>query len=377
MIPNQKQLFNIPNDVTYLNCAYMGPQLKSVSEAGKTSLTKKEQPWTLEVPDFFDPPEKLKSLYARIINAVSDQIALIPSVSYGIETAVKNTSINTGSNIVVLAEQFPSNIYSWQEIAKRKKAQIITVDRPRNGDWTKVILLAINEKTDVVALPQAHWTDGSVIDLMQIRERCDEVNAALIIDGTQSVGACPFDVQKFKPDFLITAAYKWLLGPYSLGYLYADPKYHNGTPLEYNWMPRKGSRDFSRLVNYTDEFEAGACRFDMGEKSNFVLLPMAIKALEQILDWGVGDINTTLSKLTSYAESEAVKLGLSVTPIPKRVGHLMGLRFKSGIPQDLIQKLKGEKIFVSVRGNSIRVAPHLYNDKSDFDRLFEVIGKIH
>ncbi|KAA3617019.1 MAG: aminotransferase class V-fold PLP-dependent enzyme [Calditrichaeota bacterium] len=373
MISNQKRLFNIPDDVTYLNCAYMGPQLKSVSEVGKISITKKEHPWDITMPDFYEPPEKLKSLYAKIVNADKNSIALIPSVSYGIETAVKNIQINKGANIVVLAEQFPSNIYSWIEVVKRTEAQLITIERPVDKDWTSVIISTINNKTDVVALPQAHWTDGSFIDLVQVRHRCDEVNAALVVDATQSVGACPFDVQKIKPDFLISAAYKWLLGPYSITYMYVDPKYHTGKPLEFGWMSRKGSEDFSGLVNYTDELQEGASRFDVGEKSNFALVPMAINALEQILDWGVENIYSTLSKFTSYAEEEATKLGLSVTPIPKRAGHLMGLRFSSGVPNNLIQKLKCEKISVSVRGSSIRVAPHLYNDKSDFDHLFEVI----
>ncbi len=373
MIPNQKHLFNIPDDVTYLNCAYMGPQLKSVSETGKISLTRKEQPWNFGVSDFFDPPEKLKSLYAQIINAKSDQIALIPSVSYGVEIAAKNVTINKDSNIVVLGEQFPSNIYSWYEIAKAKEAQIVTVSHPGDDDWTSAILEVINEKTDVVALPQAHWTDGSFIDLIKIRKRCDEINAALVVDATQSVGACPFDVRKIRPDFLITAAYKWLLGPYSLGYLYVDQKYYNGTPLEFSWMSRKGSEDFANLVNYTNEFQSGARRFEVGEKSNFVLVPMAVKALEQILEWGVDEIYSTLSGLTGYASIKARECGLSIIPIPKRAGHFMGLRFSEGVPQGLIQRLKSEKISVSVRGNSIRVAPHLYNDKNDFDRLFEVI----
>jgi selenocysteine lyase/cysteine desulfurase len=188
MIPNQKDLFNIPPDVTYLNCAYMAPQLKSISDIGIKNLRKKEQPWNIEVGDFFDPPEKLKSLFAQIIHAQSEQIALIPSVSYGIETAVKNIPVTRGAEIVVLAEQFPSNIYPWLEAAKAKGAQMVIVTRPEEGGWTHAILETINPATAVVALPQAHWTDGSFIDLVQIRKRCDEIGAALVIDATQSVG---------------------------------------------------------------------------------------------------------------------------------------------------------------------------------------------
>jgi selenocysteine lyase/cysteine desulfurase len=197
-----------------------------------------------------------------------------------------------------------------------------------------------------------------------------------VIDATQSVGACPFDVNKIKPDFLVAAAYKWLLGPYSLAYLYIDPKYRSGTPLEFGWMGRKDSRDFSKLVHYTDQFQPGAARFDVGEKSNFVLVPMAIKALEQILEWGVGHIYKTLSNLTLFAEGQANENGLIVEKIPARAGHFMGIKFKDGVPQNLIRKLKSDKIVVSVRGNSIRVAPHLYNNENDIIRLYEAIKSI-
>ncbi len=375
MLPNQKYLFEIPENITYLNCAYLSPQLRSVSEAGISGIRQKEQPWTITPPDFFENSEKARSLFARIIDAAADDIAIIPSVSYGIGVAAKNINVQPGQKIVLLHEQFPSNVYPWRELARTCNAEIETVQRPANDDWTTALLEKIDGQTAAVAAPNCHWTDGSLVDLAAIRRRCDAVGAALVVDATQSLGAMPFSIKKVRPDFLIAAGYKWLLGPYSLGYLYVAPKHHGGQPLEYNWLNRENSEDFAGLVNYRDEFQHGARRFDMGERSNFTLMPMAVAALQQINEWQVEQIYETLSGLTGQIAERAKKLGLSVAPAKFHAGHLIGIRFPGGVPAALIEQLKAEKIFVSVRGNSIRIAPHLYNSETDVEKLFSVFER--
>jgi len=373
MLQNQKHLFNIPDDITYLNCAYLSPQLRGVSNAGEAGIRQKEQPWTVTPPDFFRDSEKARALFAQIIDAAADDIAFIPSVSYGIGVAAKNARIQPGQKIVMLHEQFPSNVYPWRETARACNADIETVQRPADDDWTTALLEKIDERTAVVAAPNCHWTDGSLINLAAIRRRCDDVNAALVVDATQSIGAMPFSVKEIRPDFLIAAGYKWLLGPYSFGYLYAASQHHSGEPLEFNWLNRKDSEDFAGLVNYRDEFQPGARRFDVGERSNFTLMPMALAALQQISEWQVGRIYETLSALTGQIAERAKKLGLSIAPAKFHAGHLIGIRFPGGVPAALIERLKAEKIFVSVRGNAIRIAPHLYNSKADVEKLFAVL----
>ena len=376
MIACQRHLFEIPDDEAYINCAYLSPQLHSVTEAGRRGVERKVHPWQTVPKDFFDGSERARSLFAQIIGAAADDIALIPAVSYGIATAAANLQLKAGDSILVLEEQFPSNYYGWAELAQTKGADLITVSRPEDGDWTPAILSHMNESIAVVAAPVCHWTDGSLIDVKKIGERCRQVGAALVIDGAQSIGAMPFSVDEVQPDFLVTVGYKWLLGPYSLGFMYVAPKYRDGTPLEYNWIDRAESEDFTRLVNYRYEFQPGARKFDVGERSNFILMPMVVAALEQILEWGVPEITTTLSSMTKIISKRAEAGGLSVAPPHHRSGHLMGLRSAEGLPPDLPDQLAKEKVYVSVRGNSVRVSPHLYNTEEDIDRLFKVLTAV-
>jgi selenocysteine lyase/cysteine desulfurase len=373
MIPCQKHLFNIPEDITYLNCAYLSPILRSVSEAGQKGVAAKEQPWRLTPEDFFSQTEQTRSLFAEIIGANPDDIAIIPAVSYGISAAALNIKVRPGASIVVLKDQFPSNVYSWREAAKESGAEVRTAPRPADGDWTNSLLSCLDENTAVVAVPNCHWTDGGLIDLVKIAHRCKEIRAALVIDATQSIGALPFSVREVQPDFVITASYKWLFGPYSLGFMYAHPRYQDGKPLEHNWISRKNSEDFAGLVNYRDEFQPGARRFDVGERSNFALMPMALAALQQILDWQVPKIAATLSTMTNQIAQRATELGLNVAPAHLRSGHLMGLRFPKGVPAELIDRLSQNKIYVSVRGDSIRISPHLYNNETDIEKFLAAL----
>jgi selenocysteine lyase/cysteine desulfurase len=276
---------------------------------------------------------------------------------------------------VVLEEQFPSNVYPWRELAKRTGAEVVTVPRPVVHDWTSHILEYVTERTAIVAVPNCHWTDGSVLDLVRTGERAREVGAALVVDATQSLGAYPLDVQEVRPDFLVSAAYKWLLGPYSIGFLYVSEASRSGTPIEHNWISRQGSEDFARLVEYTDAYGPGARRYDVGERSNFVLLPMAIEALRQILAWGVENIAASLQGLTDHIEDEAEKLGLKTVPAPMRVGHMIGLGLGPESPEDLAARLAEENVFVSVRGRNLRVSPHLYNTERDIERLFDSLAR--
>lgn len=373
MIPNQKHLFNIPEDITYLNCAYLSPQLRSVTAAGHKSVSSKENPWLLTPPDFFTLTEQTRSLFAELIEARTDDIAFIPAVSYGVAVAAINVKVEKNQVVVVLEDQFPSNVYPWRELAKEKGAELKTVARPEDDDWTETLLNHIDENTAVVAVANCHWTDGGIIDLVKLGQRCREIKAALVIDATQSLGALPFSVSEVQPDFVIAASYKWLLGPYSLGYMYVKPDYHDGVPLEHNWINRKHSENFAGLVNYRDDFQTGARRFDVGERSNFALMPMAFAALKQIWDWQVPEIASKLSTMTAEIAHRATALGLNVAPPHLRAGHLLGIRFPEGVPADLVEQLSHNQIYVSVRGNSIRISPHLYNTEHDIDKLFKTL----
>lgn len=377
VLPGQRALFDIPEDVTYLNCAFMAPLMHAVVRAGEHGIRRKQHPWEITPPDFFELPNRGRDLFARLIGAEWEHIAVVPSVSYGIGTAAYNLDIQSGQEIVLLADQFPSNVYPWREKARTSGGKIITIPRPPAGEsWTNPVVEAIGPDTAVLALPHCHWTDGSLLDLAAIGRAARAVGAALVIDATQSLGAMPFDVQAIKPDYLVAASYKWLLGPYSMGFMYVAPQRRNDRPLEHGWAGRKGAEDFARLVDYQDEFGPGMRRMDVGEFSQFHLMPMAIAAMEQILAWGVESIARSLAYKTAEIAERATAMGLQSVPAHLRAGHFLGLRFPGGVPDGLLDHLAARRVYASVRGDSMRVTPHLYNTQADIDRLFNALESV-
>ena len=373
---SQRDLFEMPEDIVYLNCAYMSPQLRSAREIGERAVSRKSRPWEITPGDFFEEAEEVRALFARLVGGDVDGVAIIPSVSYGISVAAANVPVGEGQKILILDDQFPSNVYAWRGLAERSGARLVTVPRPEDFDWTRALLEEINADTAVVAVPNCHWTDGSLVDLARIGESAREAGAALVVDAIQSLGAHTFDVSEVRPDFLVASSYKWLLGPYGVGFMHVGENYREGEPIEHNWINRRGSQDFSRLVAYQDAFQPGARRYDVGERSNFALLPMAAEALRQLIDWEVGNVSETIGILTDLIEQRAEERGITAIPKASRARHMIGLMLGPDAPDDLATRLTTHNVFVSVRGESVRVSPHLYNTEWDVDVLFEILERV-
>lgn len=376
MLKNRQKDFSLPKSITYLNGAYMSPLLKSVEKVGAEALVKKRNPTLISQEDFFTDSQKLRAEFAKLINCKeSDRIAIVPSVSYGMANVVRNISIEKTQHVLVAAEQFPSNYYPWQRLCEEKGGEVKIIapapTREQRGKiWNERILESITRQTKVVALGNVHWADGTLFDLLAIRKRTKEVGALLIIDGTQSVGALPFDLEKVKPDALVCAGYKWLLGPYALGLSYYGEYFDGGKPVEENWINRKNSENFAGLVNYEPNYQSGALRYEVGEHSNFILVPMLLKALEQLNKWKPENIQAYCKSITKRAIDELLDLGFWIEDEAYRTFHLFGIR----LPQELdIQKIKTEllrkKIYVSYRGDAIRISPNVYNTKDDLEKL--------
>jgi len=378
MLPCQRHLFDIPNDVAYLNCAYMSPLMKPALEAGTAALARKAHPWEITPDNFFTRSDEFRTTAAQLLDCSADCIAIVPSASYGIATAARNLPAKKGQSILVLAEQFPSNYYPWQRLAEEAGAALKVVAWPKDEDhdWTTAVLNSLTPDVAIAALPHVHWISGGKLDLVRIGEACRKMGAALALDLTQSLGALPFSVRDVQPDFAAAASYKWLLGPYSVGLLYVAPKWQGGIPLEENWIQRANARDFASLILYTGNYDVGARRFDMGERSNFTLLPVAVRAMKQLLEWDVAQISETVGALNRQLANAAADMGFSAPAERLRAPHYLALRRKEAIPKELPEVLAKEKVFVSVRGSSIRVTPHVYNRAEDGERLMACLRRI-
>lgn len=376
----QRDLFSLPGDVHYLNGAYMSPLLRSVEEAGIAGIRGKRFPADIQAADFFAGPDVARSRFARLIHADDpERVAILPAVSYGIAVTARNTPLARGQNVVLAEGQFPSNALVWRRLAREAGAEVRTIPSPertlgRSREWSGRLLEAMDADTAAVAIAPVHWTDGTRFDLEAVGDRARDVGAAFIVDGTQSVGAMPFDIREVGADALVCAAYKWLFGPYSVAFGWFGPRYDHGTPLEEAWLARSGSDDFRNLVDYVDAYRPAAARYDVGGRSNFVLMPMAIAALDQILEWGVPRIEAYCRELTRDLFEPLADLGFLADHEEGRAAHLFGLRAPDGFDIGTLKAaLDRRGIFVSLRGPAIRVSPNVYNTGADITALRDAL----
>ncbi len=384
MLPDQRHLFSLPEGMHFLNCAQMSPLLKSVEEAGLAGIRRKSVPTRIQAPDFFTEVEQLRALLGRLIHASPECIALVPAVSYGIAIATHNVPLRRGQNVVLAAEEFPSNVYGWLERCKDVGAMVRTVPRPSDVQhparaWSDAFVHAIGADTAVVSLTIVHWTDGTAFDLAAIGARAREAGAYFIVDGTQSVGALPFDFAAVQPDLLVCAGYKWLLGGYQYGFAALGDRLIGGKPIEHNWIARENSEDFARLIDYREGFQPGARRFDAGERSNFIAVPMLIAAVQQILAWGVDSIQAYCAGLQPALAQALGEGPFQIAPAQDRGAHLFGIRLPAAMTarsQTIVEELKRRDVHVSLRGTSIRVSPHVYNTPADMAALAEALRAV-
>lgn len=386
--PAGRQLFALPPGEIYLNSAYMGPLPTAVQAAGERALALRAEPWRITAQDFFAPAERTRRLCAQLVGADPERVAFITGVSAGLAAVARNLDPRPGQNVVLLGEQFPSNVYAWRGwrgrgveirmVAPPSPACCDTAAlRERALGWRAAVLGAIDADTALVAVEQAHWTDGTLFDLEALAQRCRAVGAALVIDGTQTVGAMPLDVARIQPDALVVHSYKAGLANYGLGFMVLGERFADGQPIEDSWLMREGSENFAGLVAYQDRYAAGMRRYDTNLRANPVLIAMLEAACTLLLQWQPARTREYLLAIARPAVERLRAAGFGIADEALRAANLFGIALPPGLaPETVREALAARRIHVSVRGSSVRISPHRHCDASDLMALADAMASL-
>jgi selenocysteine lyase/cysteine desulfurase len=378
MLASQRDQFEMPRDICYLNSASWSPLPLKTLEAGRAAVGRKGTPWTLD-PSFANGQhERARTAAARLIDADPADMALIPSISYGVATAAKVLTIARGTRVIVLQDDHSSPVLEWQTRAGAQGFTVETVARPDDGDWTSAVLAAIERSgappVSLASISSVHWSDGGLIDVETIGAALRRHGAAFLIDATHSAGVLAMDVRRLDPDFVIFPTYKWLLGPYGRAFLYIAKRHQGGIPLEQTAFGRRDVRA-ENAVYFTDlDYVADARRFDMGERDHFISMEMASIGMEMMAGWGHAAVAQRLLTLTERIAEGVRGLGVSVPKRQVRAPHVLSLGFKDGMPAGLVEGLATDGVYVAARLGRMRISPHVFNDEEDVDRFVAVLG---
>ncbi len=372
MLASQRHLFDIPRDVAYLNAAAWSPLPLAVQEAGRVGVGRKTRPWDVDPALAGRVIERARAAAAALIGAAAEDVAVIPSISYGVAVAGKIFAPPAGSRVLVFEDDHSSPVLEWLARAPAQGFTVETVRRPADGDWTAAVEEVIarpGAPLALVSISNVHWSDGAVLDMDRIAAAAKAKGAALLIDATHGAGMMDLDVRRIDPDFLIFPTYKWVLGPYGRAFLYIAKRRQDGVPLEQTGFGRKGVLN-DREPYFSDlSYAPTARRFDMGERDHFVGLEMAAVGLELMAAWGHAAIGQRCAMLTARLEEGLGAAGASLPKRALRAPHILTVSFPRGMPAGFIEALAAENAFAAPRLGRLRISPHVYNDEEDVDRF--------
>jgi selenocysteine lyase/cysteine desulfurase len=379
MLASQRALFEIPRQICYLNAASYSPLPIRTLEAGRAAVGRKGAPWAVPASFANEQHERARTAAARLINAEPSDIALIPSISYGVATAAKILAIPRGTRVIVLENDHSSPVLEWQMRAGAQGFTVETVRQPDDGDWTSAVLAAIERSgappVSLASISSVHWSDGGLIDVDKVGAALRRQGATFLIDATHSTGVLATDVKRLDPDFLIFPTYKWVLGPYGRAFLYVAKRHQNGIPLEQTQSGRRNVRADNQVYFEDLRFVDNARRYDMGERDHFISMEMASIGMEMMAEWGASAVVQRLTMLTERIAEGVRGIGVSVPDARLRAPHILSLAFKGGMPAGLVEGMAAEGVYVAPRLGRMRISPHVYNDEADADRFVEVLGR--
>jgi selenocysteine lyase/cysteine desulfurase len=379
MLASQRALFEMPRDICYLNSASWSPLPLRTQEAARAAVGRKGTPWTLDAGFANCQHERARTAAAHLINADPADIALIPSISYGVATAAKVLTIDRGARVIVLENDHSSPVLEWQTRTNAQGFAIETVRRPDDGDWTSAVLAAVERSgappVSLASISSVHWSDGGLIDVEKVGAALRRQGASFLIDATHGAGVLTMDVRRLDPDFVIFPTYKWLLGPYGRAFLYIAKRHQGGIPLEQTAFGRRDVRAENAVYFADVSYVADARRFDMGERDHFISMEMASIGMEMMADWGQAAVAQRLSMLTERIADGVRGIGVSVPERHVRAPHILSLGFKDGMPAGLVEGLAIEDVYVAPRLGRMRISPHVFNDEADTDRFVAALGR--
>jgi cysteine desulfurase/selenocysteine lyase len=372
----QKQWFEIA-DATYLNTAAHAAMPRVSLRAVQVSLEAKRFPHHINDSVWFEAPNRIRASLSKMIGVKPEEIALTTGASTGVAAVAHGLTWKPGDEIITAKGEFPLQYATWKPMEEREGVKLKIV-APRDRFVTADDLIAaMTPRTRVISVSHVRFDDGSLLDASRVAAACHAQGALLVLDVSQSCGAVPMDVNGLGADFLVCAAYKWLLSPYGTGFFWAKSEHLDTLrPGPFYWMGQIA--DTFSTLNFVDPKPSrSARRWDAAEAStyfNFNLTAMDA-SVDFVLRVGPEIVLEHNRKLIAFLFERLPKDCVPASPLdPARRGPY-GC-FTARTPEktaELYQRLRKENVVVSMREGRIRVSPHLFNSERDIDRLINVL----
>jgi selenocysteine lyase/cysteine desulfurase len=366
-------------DATYLNLAGQSPMPKVSLRAIQSAIADKKYPHHRTDAVFYEIPNRVRANIAQLIGAKPEEIAVTTGASAGATAVAYALDWKPGDEVITAVREFPLQYTIWKPMEQRVGLKVRVV-APRERFLTADDLIAaMTGNTRLISVSLVRFDDASLLDAKRVAAACHAQGALLLLDVSQCCGAMPMNVNELGADFLVSAGYKWLFGPFGTGFFWIKHELLSRVrPAPFYWMAVTGSDNFAKL-NFADPQPAdSAKRWDAPEWAshfNFNLVGLDA-SLEFVLRLGAHTVERHNRELIELMYARLPKdRCVSASPMEASKRGPYGC-FAARTPEktaELYHKLRAENVIVSLREGNIRVSPHLYNTERDIDRLISVV----
>jgi selenocysteine lyase/cysteine desulfurase len=361
----------------YFDHAAMSPLPRPTAEAMEAWLKEAVEIGNPVWPDWVKRVEVMRGVAARLIGAHPDEIALVGNTTAGISLVAEGIDWRPGDNVVTLADEFPSNVYPWFNLASRGvQTRQVPTDLSGRLDLER-LAEACDERTRVVTVSWIGFATGYRHDVKQIARIAHERGALLFLDAIQGLGAFPVDVNDLGIDFLAADGHKWLLGPEGAGIAYIRREHLDKLrPIGVGWHSVPASQDFTHIEL---NLRPTAARYEGGSQNNAGMLALGA-SLKLLMDCGIDAVAASILDITDQACHRLAEIGAKVVS-DRRPDHRAGEQ-RSGIvsfelpgrdPLAVKRHALRQNVVFGCRAGRLRISPHAYNNEEDLDRLIEAL----
>lgn len=366
-----RQLFPATKKYTYLNSAAVSPMPSVAVEAVLRQLKDVSENGTINMQEWVDTKNRCRKLVADMLKVRPEQVAFMRNTSDGFSSVAGGMNWAEGDNIVTFAKEFPSNFYPWRRIRDTYGVELRTVSEQGGRIDLDELISLIDANTKLVAISAVQFGSGFRADLEKIGRAARAVDALFAVDIIQAFGVVPFDLEKQFVDVACGASHKWLFSPEGCGIIYlSDRARKRIEPTFVGWISVETPWDFT---DYEQDFKPNALAWESGTggSSLFYGMEASLKILSEI---GAEACQNYLEDLTDYLCELLKAKNYEIVSSRKKgeKSQIVCILPNAGQTSSEVAKaLELKNIVISPRGERLRIAPHIFNDRSDIERLIE------
>ena len=328
-----------------------------------------------EVAGYETVQGNIKNILSKLLNCLPDELALIHNTAEGMNFISHGLKLSAEDEVILLENEYPSNIYPWRHLEKKNVKLIIAPMKTSPETFLQGLKRLITAKTRVISLSAVHWCTGMPLPLEQIGKLCKENRIYFVVDGAQGVGMQPLDVRTAHIDFMAFSAWKWLLGPLGLGVLFICKEKLN--TLDPVFMGTASVINDQEYLPYKSVLKPTADRFTIST-ANFNDWVYFEAALEFLQDIGFATVRERIYELSIRLRDGLSDMGFKVFSDHFQ-DYPTGIVVceQPGVPTNTVmQYLKKNKVVVAERLGRVRFSPHVYNSPEQMDEVLRVLNRL-